>query len=286
VILMSNLKAIRIILSVEADGSFYEYTGRLTKTLILALCRDLRIFHGVKGIVSPIHISPLFTMGRRELELGEPVTPQYIRKDNELILKPIKLEGEYIVHVGGEAGLVEKIRVSLGKINGKLMLKFHDNIVSFTLEKIEDYTNNIMEKHLESDRVTLYLKAPSLIYNIYTPSRLPKFTPTAIEVLMTPYMLSKGILTLTPETVLEAGKILGLLVETYYSLKTLKPIMIPFKEKREAALTGKITYIIDTKDKNKKKQIEKILQTTEITGIGESRLNGFGTTTWTQKTNI
>jgi len=99
---------------------------------------------------------------------------------------------------------------------------------------------------------------------------------------MAGYMMSKGIYTLTETEVLKAMRVLGLLVETYYSINTVKKISIPFKGK-ERAMIGKITYIIDTKDENIRKELENILKTAETVGIGESRQNGFGTIAWTPK---
>ena len=97
-------------------------------------------------------------------------------------------------------------------------------------------------------------------------------------------MILKGAYTLTYNEVVGSMRILGLLVETYYSINMVKPILIPYKT-REPALIGKITYIVDTRDDKVKEEIAKILNIAEITGIGESRANGFGTVTWTSKNN-
>ena len=281
---MRGFKAIRAVLRVEAENPVTDYTGRLVKTLIYTLSKELRLLHGLRGMVAPLGLSPLFTMGRKELELGAPVTPQYLRnEEGEQVLVPTRLNGEYLIHIGGEMNAVLSAEKALEKIRTPLAIKFNDNIITFTLEKEEDVTSLIESKKLDADRLTVYLKAPTLIFNVFTSSRMPKFTPTAVEVLMTPYMLLKKQYTITPRILLEASSILGLLIETYYSLKTLKPIIIPYKGKKEATLTGKITYIIDTDNPHIKKEIEKLLATMEITGIGESRLNGFGTTTWTTK---
>lgn len=281
---MIRLKALRVILHVEAEEPVYEYTGRLVKTLLYTLNKEIRLLHGLRGSISPLLISPLFTTGRKEFELGDVVTSAYLRDNTgEYILVPTKLDGEYLIHVGGEPGLVEAIGKSLERIRTPLAIKFNDNIVTFKAEKIEDVTEKILDKELTGGRVTIYIKSPAMIFNVFAPSRLPKFTPTAVELLMAPYMLLHGRYTLDGTVLLRASRLLGLLVETYYSLSTLKPVLIPFKGKKEAALAGKVTYIVDTVDEKKVAELTSVLSVAEIAGIGESRLNGFGVVTWTTK---
>ncbi len=275
-------KAIRAYLYVESNEIITVFTGQLVKTLIYAITKELRIFRGIRGIVSPIHISPLFRPGTRDFTLGEVITPIYETRDKSHKLKPVEINGEYIIHIGGDAMLVEKIAEDLSKIKNPLTIKFYDNLVTFKLQDSKDVTKEICSKHISTDKVTLYLKAPVKPFNIYTPSRLPKFSISALEILMVPYMLYRGAPTLTDAEVLEAMKVLGLLVETYYSMTTTKPILIPYKSK-EPAMIGKITYIIDTRKDDKKREIKEILNIAEIIGIGESRQNGFGTITWTEK---
>lgn len=279
-----NARAIRAILDVEADEPVTEYTGRLTKTFIYILSKEVRIFKGLKGIIAPLHISPLFSTGKRDMELGTCATPQFVkRKDGNLVLVPLELRGEYVVHIGGEEKLVNSIKGSLEEIKAVLAIKFNDVIVRFKVEKVEDVTEKIAEKHVNGDRLSLYLKAPSLIFNIFRESRLPKFSPSAPEILMTPFMYLYNQQTIDYNVLYRASKILGSLVETYYSINMLKPILIPFKGKKEVALTGKITYILDTKNEEEKRIIERILNVAELIGVGESRMNGFGTVVWSPK---
>ncbi|MCE4601385.1 MAG: CRISPR system precrRNA processing endoribonuclease RAMP protein Cas6 [Desulfurococcales archaeon] len=282
---MENVKAIRAWLTIEAEEPIATFTGQLVKTLLYTLNREIRLLHGMRGIISPIHISPLFTPGRRFHELGTLVTPLYRYNKNVRAyeLDPIKLNGEYVIHIGGDASLIDLVSKSLARLRSSLMLKYTDNIVTFKLEKIEDVTSHISRKNLDSDKITLYLKGPVKPFNVIAPSRLPKFSISSYEILITGYMYFKRVYTLTYHEVVNAMRILGLLVETYYSLNTVKPVLIPYKGK-EPAMIGKITYIVDTNKPEEKQTLNKILNIAEITGTGESRSNGFGTVTWITKT--
>jgi len=272
---------LRVILEIHTDKPFYDYTGRITKTLIYALVPELRIYHGVKGILSPIMISPPYTLGKNENSLGESVIPIFKEKnngENKWELKPINLDGEYIFHIGTYSDLAEKISRALDSMKTPISIKIGEHIIFYKIEKITNITKNIIEKISSlNNRVRLYLKSPAQIFNVYHPTRLPKFSPTAVEVLMTPFMLSNNTYTITHQVLIEASTILGNLVETWYSLRTLKPLMVPFKGKRESALTGYITYINETNNKKILEKIQETLIVAEIMGIGRSRQNGFGT---------
>jgi len=277
-----TIKAVRAYLSVESVEPITVFTGCLVKTFLYSLSKGVRLLHGIRGIISPLHISPLFTPNGKDYELGDVVTPHYVKRNKEEHLIPITLNGEYIIHVGGEVNTVNIVESELLKLKNPLAIRFNDAIVTFKVEGVSDVTQQLMDKNLSGDKVTVYMKGPVKLFNIYTPSKLPKFNISAPEVLMVGYMMSKGIYTLTETEALKAMRVLGLLVETYYSANTARTVLIPYKGK-EPALMGKITYIIDTKDENIKKELENILKTAETVGIGESRQNGFGTIAWTPK---
>jgi len=171
---------------------------------------------------------------------------------------------------------------ALVRLKSPLAIKFGDSIITFRVEGVSDVTHQLASKALSGDRVTVYLKGPAKLFNVYAPSRLPKFSISAVEVLMTGYMLSRGLYTLTENEALRAMRTLGLLVETYYSLRTVKPVLIPH-EGREPAMMGKITYIVDTKDASAIGEIESVLRAAEAAGIGRSRQNGYGTISWSPK---
>ena len=275
-----QVRAFRAYLVVESEDEFPYFTGPLVKTLLYSLSKEVRLLHGLRGVVSPLHISPLFTPGRGEFELGRLHTAIY--RDGESLV-PVRLQGEeYIIHVGGEAGVVGHLMDRLGKLRTPLSIKFKDNIVTFKLEKLSDMTDSAMEKQIERDRVTLYFKGPSKLYNIFTATRLPKFNISPVEVLMTPYMFASERLTLDYQLVLSAFSVLGPLVEAYYSINTIKPILVPYRGKAPG-LIGKATYIVDTEDKRVISKIASVLRTAEITGIGRGRQDGFGTVTWVSK---
>ena len=276
------LRAVRAYVHIESSEPLTVFSGKLVKTLVYAVCKDVRVFRGLRGVISPIHVSPLFKPGSREYELGDLVTPEYARKNGEYELKPVEVSGEYVVHLGGDAGLVDKIAGNLLALREPFRVKFGDSIVEFKLEDLRDVTKDIASKELAGDRLTLYLKGPAKPFNVYTKSRLPKFSVSALELLMAAYMLYRGAYTLTSREVVEAMNVLGLLVETYYSLNTVRPILVPL-EGKEPGMIGKVTYIVDTKSDDTKRQIAAILNTAEIAGIGESRTNGFGTVAWKQK---
>ena len=93
---------------------------------------------------------------------------------------------------------------------------------------------------------------------------------------MVPYMLVVGAHTFSQGILDSSLDVLGGLVETWYSLNTLRPVMVPYKGKREAALMGQVTYIVEVSPRHRRR-VEDILAVAEIAGIGESRQNGFGT---------
>lgn len=280
---MFDVAAIRAYLRVESDAPVTFYTAKLVKTLLYSLVKELRLYRGMRGVISPLHISPLFRPGRREWELGELETPSYVREGGNYRLRPAHLDGEYIIHVGGMAELVSKASAMLEQVRTPLQIKIGDNIIRVRLEKAEDVTRTIKSKELHSDRLTLYLKGPAKLFNIYTPARLPKYSISAPEVLMTPYMLHKGQLTMNEGLLLEAARLLGLLVETYYSITTVRYVQVPLNNGKDPGLLGKITYIVDTEHPAIKKEIAEVLNVAEIAGIGESRTNGFGIASWKPK---
>ena len=279
-----EVKGYRAYLYVEADEEVRFFTGQIVKTLIYTLAKELRLYKGIRGIISGLHISPLFTPGKKHMELGQLVTPIYTynKQEETHVLIPVEISGEYMIHIGGEAHLADRIAEKLANLKDRLAIKIHDNIVVFKTEAVEDVTDKVIEKTIIHDHATVYLKGPVKLFNVYTPSRLPKYNISAYELLMTPYMIHHQSPTITTQLALNAMKTLGLLIETYYSLNTVKPILLPFKGK-EPGMTGKITYIIDTDNKQIKQEISRILSIGELAGVGESRQNGFGTITWKPK---
>lgn len=278
-----DVRAVRAYLTVESDDVFPYFTGSLVKTLVFSLSKEVRVFHNMKGIVSLFHISPLFLPGRREFELGQLYTPHYTKNGNTERLVPVQLDGrEFIIHLGGESQIIESITRRLEQLKAPLSIKYKDSIVTFKVEKIEDVTDIIREKALTKDKVTVYLKGPAKLFNVFTPTRLPKFSISSVEVLMTPYLFTVGQLSLHYNIAISAFTLLGKLVETYYSVNTVRPLIVPIRGKAPA-LIGKITYIIDTDRQNQIEQIREVLNTAEITGIGRARQNGFGTVTWQEK---
>ena len=280
-----RLRAIRVLTGIESEEPIYDYTGRMVKQLIYTLNKEIRLFHGMKGILTPVALSSPFTPGKEEYQLGEPLIPRYenVERDGykEHILVPVKPDDKYLIHIGGIEEIVLSIKDSLEKQmnKGPITIVFNKTLVTFNIEAIQDVTETIMEKDIIGDQVIIYLKSPAMIFNVFAATRLPKFSPSAVEVLMTPFMYTIGAHTMDYRVLIEASKILGYLVETWYTPRTLKPVLLPFKNKKEVALAGRIKYIIDIpKGKHKTKElIKEILRTAEITGIGESRLNGFGT---------
>ncbi len=272
------MKAYRAILEVDSSGPVHEFTGVHVKTLIYALAKELRIFRGIRGVVSLIHLSPLFSLGKGDMELGGLVSPMYWwdKEKGEWILNPMELDGEYIFHFGGDEAISSRIASHLEELRSPLAVKIGDSIVTYKLEKLEDVTDSIHEKISVGNRVRVYLKAPVMLFNVFTRSKLPKFSPSAVELLMVPYMLVLGAQTFSRGILDSSLEILGGLVETWYSLNTLRPVMVPYKGKREAALMGQVTYIVEVSPRHRRR-LGEVLATAEIAGIGESRQNGFGT---------
>jgi hypothetical protein len=275
----SEMKGYRVILQVESTSEFVEYTGKITKTLVFALNPDLQLIRGIKGVLSPLHISPLFKPSG-DYELGEPSYPFVLkrRKGYQNDIKPIRIQGEYVFHIGGEEKLVDHVITSLSKLSSPLIIKIGDALVSYRVEKIIDVTRIVRDKVESLDkRVRVYLKAPAQVFNVFVPTKLPKFTPSALELLLTPYALISRAHTITDQLIFSATKLLGNLVETWYSLKTLWPIEVYFNNKKQTLLGGYVTYILESRT-NVKEELKEVLATAELAGIGRSRMNGFGTT--------
>jgi len=273
-----NMRGYRIILRINSSTPFIEYTGIVTKTLVFTLAPELSSIRGLKGVLSPIAISPPFKI-KNDHELGELVAPIKILKKNiNSSIEPITLNGEYVFHIGGGERLVNHIIKKIGELQIPLAIKIGQTIVTYRIEKIVDITNEVKEK-IESmhNRVRLYLKSPAQIFNVFTPTKLPKFSPTALELLIVPYALMQEMYTITEQVVVSAMPILGNLIETWYSLNTLKPVIIQFKEKKQIHLAGYVTYIVEPTNETIQNKIREILKATELTGIGRSRMNGFGT---------
>lgn len=276
---VESYKAIRAYVDVDVDEAVTFYTGKLVKTLLYSVFKEIRLYRGIRGIVSPLHASPMFRPGRREWELGDLVTPVYVKENDEEKLKPVELGGEYIIHIGGVDWLVDKAYKLLRTVRMPLQIKIGEVIVRYRIEKLGDVTDEILEKTLAGDKITLYLKSPTKLFNVYTRSKLPKFNISAVEVLMAPYMLYTRQLSMTESVLLKASSLLGNLIETYYSITTVRPVLIPFNGRKTPAMKGRITYILEARDE-KIDELKKILTLAEVAGIGQSRQNGFGTVTW------
>jgi len=152
------VKAVRAYLSVESDEPITVFTGRLVKTFIYAVTKGIRPLHGIRGIISPLHVSPLFTPSGKDYELGAVATPQYVKVNGEERLIPITLNGEYVIHVGGEVNTVNAVESALARLKNPLAIKLNDAIVTFKVEGINDVTHQLMNKNLSGDKVTVYLK--------------------------------------------------------------------------------------------------------------------------------
>jgi len=275
--MMENpLRALRAYLHIESDSSIKFHTGKILKTIIYSLARETQLYRGMRGIISPLHLSPLFSPGKHEWELGEVVTPRYDEKEK---LDPVKLNGEYMIHIGGIAQFTKKAEKAFERLKVPLQIKIKNVILEIQLEKMSEITNFIDEKRIEGDKVTLYMKAPTKLFNVFVQSKLPKFNISAVEVLMVPYMFLAGELSLKESLLFKAIQLLGRMTETWYSVNTVKSYLIPFNDRKTPVIIGKITYILE--DKNKYEDYYNlILKIAEIVGVGQSRLNGFGTVTW------
>ncbi|MHB9301904.1 hypothetical protein [Thermofilum pendens] len=275
-----ELRAFRVYVSVESSAPLREFSGRLVKSLVYVARPELAALHGLRGALSPLHVSPLFKPGRREGELGEMASPVYRLVDRNPVLEPLQLGGEYVFHVGGEASLASRAAEGLERLPKPIALRFGDGIYTFSVEKAVDVTGLVYEKRITGDKVTLYFKSPAKLFNPYAPTKTFKVFPSALDALIAPYLAAKNQQTITHQLAMEAAKTLGLLVETWYSLRTVKPVLVPFKENPEPGVAGKATYIVEAKSEQTLEELSTVLNTAEIYGVGESRVNGFGTTTW------
>ena len=278
-------RGFRVVLEVEADQPVLEFTGRLTKALVFALSPELQALRGIEGAVSPIHVSPLFKVSG-DHDLGDPAYPYAVRSKEAGEIAPVSLGGEYVFHVGGDADVASRIASRLGQLQGPLLMRIHDVTVKFKVEKVVDVTKEVLEKAGSvGGRVRVYLKSPAQVFNVFTATKLPKFSPSAVELLMVPYAVLQGSYTITEQLVVSSFRVLGKLVETWYSIRTLRPVEVVFKGKRQVNMAGSVTYIVQewppgagaAEGEGGLDAIRATLALAELVGIGRSRQNGFGT---------
>ncbi|MFN4046451.1 MAG: hypothetical protein ACK4H7_03840, partial [Acidilobaceae archaeon] len=92
---------------IESSDFIYNYTGKLSKTIILTEAPSLEpSFRPVKGFYKPLRVSPPISGDRA-------VIPVYaVRRVNNkrtLDLKPVMLRGEYVIEVGSTEDMIGKL---------------------------------------------------------------------------------------------------------------------------------------------------------------------------------
>lgn len=265
-------------LYMESNGYIYNYTGKLSKALVLTEAPELEpFFRPSKGFFKLLRVSP-------PMSGGSSVIPFYEMESGSWVLKPVFLRGEYFVEVGADGGIIRSLYNRFDQVRGvRTRLKFENAIVSYTIESVEIYTPQDSGELGETLKtITVKTLSPALLTHPLTPTQhVRRFTTSPGVFFWIPYMITQGMLTHDLHKASQAIVELESCLAEHYSTKQ-KTVFINYDNNREPALTAKAKYIILTNEKKCKETIKKTLQTARIYGIGASRTNGFGTITITQ----
>lgn len=116
------------------------------------------------------------------------------------------------------------------------------------------------------------------MFNVFAPTKLPKFTTSTVELLMAPYMIAKQYIhdqRINTNKSITNPRTTSRDMVFSQNPKTRNDIL---QRKIETALSGYVTYTVETLNKDILKAIKKTLATAKIAGIGKSTQNDFGAT--------
>ncbi|MEM4036029.1 MAG: hypothetical protein QXU97_05425 [Fervidicoccaceae archaeon] len=259
----------------ESNGYIYNYTGKLTKTLVLTEAPELEpLFRPSKGFFKLLRVSP-------PLSGNSSVIPVYEVTRNNKELRPVLLRGEYVVEVGANGDTVRLLYNRFKQIEGvRTRLKFENAVVSYTVEDASIHTPQD-NKELEEKLKTIVVRtlSPALLPHPLVPTQhVRRFTTSPGVFFWVPYMIAQGTLSLDPHKAFQAAVELESCLAEHYSTKQ-KAVFVNYDNNREPTLTAKAKYIVLTREKRCEEIVKRTLQTARIYGIGASRANGFGTIT-------
>ena len=263
-----------LVMKVYIDSSdyIYNYTGKLSKTIILTEDPFLEpLFRPVKGFFKQIRVSPPIQDGLAKIPYYE------VERDSNgkvnYILKPVMLQGDYIIEVGGSQDIISDLEKTFKKSIGvRTRVKFENLVVSYIINNVF-----VVEPSIDlSSLVVLRTVSPALLSNPFVPNQhVRRFTVSPGVLLWIPYMISKDMLSNDVHEVQRAVFKLESCLWEHYSVRQ-KTVMVNYDNAREPALLVKGKYVISNKDEECKEIVREALIAARVYGIGSSRANGFG----------
>lgn len=268
---MTDGKILVLKLYIESSDFIYNYTGKLSKTILLTEAPELEyLFKPVKGFFKQVRVSP-------PISKGKAVIPVYVSKRVlKYELKPVLLNGEYTVEIGAQPGIVDTLYNRFKQVeNAKTRVKFENAIVTYVVKDISVLEPGVSISH--GGVVRIETVSPALLPNPLVPSQhVRRFTASPSAILWIPYMMSRGVMSYNQleaeKAVLELEKCLS----EHYSTRH-RTVFVSYDGNREPALEVRAKYIIT--DQKCRDIIDKTLKVARIYGVGASRANGFGTIT-------
>lgn len=251
--------------NIESREPLGDYTGKVSKTILLSEVPELEpAFRPVKGVFKPIRVSP-------PLELGSmaAVYPTYSR-DGALV--PVKLSGEYAIEVGCERRVAEAVVSRLSKVVGiPTRIKFGGSMLLYKITGVE-----VKEVRVEmGDTFVITIASPALLSDPFKVNQqVKRFSVSPSIVLWIPMLLSKSVFTPSHSDIEEAVHFLESALTEHYASHT-RATLTAYSGKRVAGLSGRVKYILV--DRSKRREVEEILRTARVLGVGSSRASGFGT---------
>lgn len=269
---MSNLwgKVLRLKVYIDSGGFLYNYTGKLSKTIVLTEISGLEhMFKPIKGFFKPLRISPPIERGRAQF-------PHYERRVEDgkttYDLKPVLLKEDYVIEVGAPNNLVEAmVKYFKGSLGLRTRVKFENTLVNYVINDVEVFEPNVDV----TDKVVVSSVSPAILSNPFTPNQqVRRFTANPSVVLWIPYLLSKGVLSHSRELyekILELERCLS----EHYTTK-YRVVFINYDQRREPTMFVKAKYIVSSKDPTCRNIVKTAINSARVYGIGASRASGFG----------
>lgn len=256
-------------LYIESSDFIYDYTGKLSKTIILSEVPSLEYaFKPMKGFYKLLRVSPPICGDRA-------VLPTYIVRKVDgkktFELRSVTLVGNYIVEVGSTSDIINKLYSSFKDSKGLMTrIKFENTFVRYLVNDVR-----ILEPEIKViNGAVVRTLSPALLPNPFTPSQhIRRFTINPSIMLWVPFSIVSGTYTHNTHEVTRSLIILESCLAEHYTSRQ-KTVFINYNNEREPALEVRAKYLIT---KNECKElIEKILYAARVFGIGASRASGFG----------
>lgn len=268
-----NGKIITLRLYMESSDFIYNYTGKLSKTILLTEAPELEhVFKPMKGFFKQVRVSPPICGGKAVIPVYD---VKLVKGKPTFELKPVALRGEYMIEVGASGDLVDSLYTRFKQAVGlKTRLKFENSLITYIVKDALVVEPRI---RIEGGVVGVVTVSPALIPNPLTPTQhVRRFTASPGALLWVPHMMSRGVLSYNRHDAERTLVELEACLSEHYSTK-VRTVFVSYDGSKEPALEVKTKYIITNPEC--REMLERTLTTARIFGVGASRANGFGTIT-------